>query len=187
MTLQIKNMVCDRCIMVVKQQLENLGFSVSDIVLGRVVIDTEPDEYQMLQITSALRLIGFDLINNEKQQIIEQIKNIVIDKIHHTDLSGGAANFLQLLPSVINKEYGFLSRLFSQLEGSTIEKFIIRQKIEKAKELLEYGELNLNEISYKLGYSSSAYLSTQFKNITGLTPKQYKLSNNAIRSQLDKI
>lgn len=128
MTLQIKNMVCSRCIMVVKQQLENLGFSVSDIILGKVAIIPEPDEYQMLQIASDLRHIGFDLINNEKQQIIEQIKNIVIDKIHYTNLSGGAANFSQLLPSVINKEYSFLSRLFSQLEGSTIENLSFGKK-----------------------------------------------------------
>lgn len=187
MILHIKNMVCDRCIMVVKQQLETLDFHVKDISLGKVDIVPEPDESQLLQISSSLSLVGFELLDSEKQQIVEQIKNIVITKVHHFDLSDGHTSFSQLLPSALNKDYTYLSRLFSQYEGVPIEKFIIQQKVEKVKELLEYGELNLNEISYKLGYSSSAHLSAQFKNVTGITPSQFRGSAAIQRKALDKL
>jgi len=187
MILHIKNMVCDRCIMVVKQQLETLDFYVKDISLGKVTIVPDPDESQLLQISSSLSLVGFELLDSEKQQIVEQIKNIIIAKVHHSDLSDGHTSFSQLLPSALNKDYTYLSRLFSQYEGVPIEKFIIQQKVEKVKELLEYGELNLNEISYKLGYSSSAHLSAQFKTVTGLTPSSYRASDKADRKPIDKI
>jgi AraC family transcriptional regulator len=180
-------MVCDRCIMVVKQQLETLDFYVKDISLGKVDIVPEPDESQLLQISSSLTLVGFELLDSEKQQIVQQIKNIIIAKVHHSDLSDGSTSFPLLLGSELNKDYTYLSRLFSQYEGIPIEKFIIQQKVEKVKELLEYGELNLNEISYKLGYSSSAHLSAQFKAITGLTPSSYKASDQTGRKSIDKL
>lgn len=187
MILHIKNMVCDRCVMVVKQQLETLRFYVKDISLGKVAIVPDPDESQLLQISSLLSLVGFELLDSEKQQIVGQIKNIIIAKVHHGDLLNDHVTFSQLLPSNLNKDYTYLSRLFSQYEGIPIEKFIIQQKVQKVKELLEYGEFNLNEISYKMGYSSSAHLSAQFKNLTGLTPSQYKASDKASRKPLDKI
>jgi AraC family transcriptional regulator len=187
MILPIKNMVCDRCIMVVRQQLENLHFQVTDIALGKATINPDPDEQALLEIASSLKVMGFELIDNEKRQIVERIKNLVIQQVHYTDLSKNHINFSDLLSSQLFKDYAYLSRLFSEYEDITIEKFIIQQKVEKVKELLEYGQANLNEIAYQMGYSSSAHLSAQFKNVTGLTPSQYKTNEKNERKSLDKI
>lgn len=183
MTLHIKNMVCDRCILVVRQQLENLGFNVLKVSLGTAEISPEPDDSAMLQISSALQLVGFELIDEEKGRLVEQIRNTVIQLVHHTDLSENRSNFSDLIAAGLHKDYAYLSRIFSESEESTIEKFIIQQKIEKVKELLEYGQLNLNEIAYQLGYSSSAHLSAQFKQVTGVAPSKY---NNG-RKPIDKV
>jgi len=187
MILHIKNMVCDRCIMVVRQQLENLGFQTRDIVLGSANVQPEPDSNQLIGISSSLKLLGFELIDNEKDRIVQRIKSLIIEKVHHTDLADAPFSFSEFLSGKFNKDYAYLSRMFSESEDTTIEKFIIQQKIEKVKELLEYGELNLNEIAWKMGYSSSAHLSAQFKNITGLTPSQFKASEQARRKPIDKI
>lgn len=159
MTLHIKNMVCDRCIMVVRQQLENLGLGVSDITLGTVEVHPEPGEDQLDRLASALKLLGFELINKDKDKLVERIKTIIIELVHHSDLSEPNMNIMRVIADRLNREYAYLSRLFSENEDITIEKFIIQQKVEKVKELLEYGDLNLNEIAYKMGYSSSAHLS----------------------------
>ncbi len=187
MILHIRNMVCDRCIMVVKQQLENLGFQTEEVVLGRAKISPEPDADQLSKISSAFKLLGFELIDDEKKKIVEQIKNIIIKWIHHSDLEDNPINFPEFLSDHMHKDYTYLSRMFSESEDTTIERFIIQQKIEKVKELLEYGELNLNEISWKMGYSSSAHLSAQFKNITGITPSRFKASDKINRNPIDKI
>jgi AraC-like DNA-binding protein len=187
MKLHIKNMVCDRCIMVVSQQLQHLNLQVDEITLGKATVSPDPDESQLLAIASSLKLMGFELIDNEKQQLIERIKNIVIQQVHYTDLSNSNINFSDLIAARLFKDYAYLSRLFSEYEDITIEKFIIQQKVEKVKELLEYGQLNLNEIAYQMGYSSSAHLSNQFKSIAGLTPSQYKINQNSQRKPLDKI
>jgi AraC family transcriptional regulator len=113
MILHIKNMVCDRCIMVVRQQLENLHFRVTDLVLGKVTIDPDPDESHLLEIASSLKLMGFELIDSEKQQIVERIKNLVIQQVHYTDLSKSHINFSDLLSAQLFKDYAYLSRLFS--------------------------------------------------------------------------
>jgi len=187
MKLHIKNMVCDRCIMVVRQQLEALDFRVDEIALGNVTVHPDPDEKQLSAISSALKVMGFELIDNEKRQIIERIKNIIIQQVHYTELSKNNINFSDLLSAQLFKDYAYLSRLFSEYEDITIEKFIIQQKVEKVKELLAYGQYNLNEIAYQMGYSSSAHLSAQFKSVTGLTPSQYKTSDKNDRKPLDKI
>jgi AraC family transcriptional regulator len=186
MTLHIKNMVCDRCIMVVRQQLENLGFKVDSIALGVADVNPEPTAEQTGKISSALKVLGFELIDSEKDKLAERIKALIIEKVHYGDLADGRTNFSEYLSSGLNKDYSYLSRLFSEAEDTTIEKFIIQQKIEKVKELLEYGELNLNEIAFKMGYSSSAHLSAQFKTITGVTPSNYKASGQS-RRPLDSI
>ena len=187
MILHIKNMVCDRCIMVVRQQLENLNFEVKDITLGKATVGPDAGESQLLEIASSLKLMGFELIDNEKQRLVEHIKNLIIQEVHYTDLSKNHINFSALLSAKLLKDYAYLSRLFSEYEDITIEKFIIQQKVEKVKELMQYGQLNLNEIAYQMGYSSSAHLSAQFKNITGLTPSQYKNIEKNERKPLDKI
>ena len=187
MTLYIKNMVCDRCIMVVKQQLENSGFQVETIALGNAVVQPEPDATQLSVISSALKVLGFELIDNEKDRVVQRIKDLIIEKVHHSDLADTRLSFSDYLSDRLHKDYTYLSRMFSESEDTTIEKFIIQQKIEKVKELLEYGELNMNEIAWKMGYSSSAHLSAQFKNITGLSPSQFKLSEQGQRKPIDKI
>ncbi|MDN3583977.1 helix-turn-helix domain-containing protein [Mucilaginibacter flavus] len=187
MVLHIKNMVCDRCQMIVRQQLENLGFTVKQVALGSAEITSEPDEEQMQLISAALKVPGFELINKETDKTVEAIKNAVIELVHHTDLSELNISFSDLIAKRVGKDYAHLSRLFSNAQDTTIERFIIEQKVEKIKELMEYGELNLNEISYQMGYSSSAHLSTQFKSITGLTPSGFKSSGKATRKPIDKI
>lgn len=187
MILHIKNMVCDRCILVVRQQLENLGFKVNHIALGNAEILPEPDEEHLQLISSALKVLGFELIDKEKDKTVEAIKNIVIELVHHSDLSEMRTSFSDLIGGRLDKDYAHLSRLFSDAQDTTIERFIIQQKVEKIKELLDYGELNLNEIAYQMGYSSSAHLSTQFKSITGLTPSQYRSSEQVTRKPIDKI
>lgn len=187
MTLYIKNMVCDRCIMVVKQQLENLGFLVPTISLGNALVQPEPDADQLSAISSALKVLGFELIDNEKDRVVQRIKDLIIEKVHHSDLADARLSFSDYLADRLHKDYTYLSRMFSESEDTTIEKFIIQQKTEKVKELLEYGELNMNEIAWKMGYSSSAHLSAQFKSVTGMSPSQYKLLEQVSRKSLDKI
>lgn len=185
--LYVKNMVCDRCIMIVKQQLESFGFKVNEISLGKIEVEPKPDAIQLQDIAVSLQGLGFELMNKEKDQLVEQIKNQVIDLVHYSDLNDLNQNLTQIIAEKLNKDYAYLSRQFSDSEGLTIEKYIIQQKIEKVKEFLEYGELNLNEIAYKMGYSSSAHLSTQFKTVTGLTPSKYKTTTLNERKPLDKV
>lgn len=187
MLLYVKNMVCDRCIMIVKQQLEGLGLKVNEISLGRIAVEPTPNENQLHDLTASLQALGFEVIEKQKDQLVEQIKIQVIDLIHYSDLNELTESLTQVIADKLNKDYAYLSRQFSESEGLTIEKYIIQQKIEKVKELLEYGELNLNEIAYKLGYSSSAHLSTQFKSIIGITPSKYKIATLNSRKPLDKV
>lgn len=187
MLLHIKNMVCDRCILIVRQQLDQLGLSADTISLGKVSVSPEPDQLKLQEVSAALQSLGFELIDKEKNQLIEQIKTQVIEIVHYSDLSAVQQSLMNLIAQKLNRDYVYLSRLFSDAEGITIEKYIIQQKVEKVKELLEYGELNLNEISYKMGYSSSAHLSTQFKSVTGMPPSKYKAQPAGDRKPLDQL
>jgi AraC-like DNA-binding protein len=173
--------------MVVKQQIDNHNFLVSDISLGEVQFHPEPDEEQIRQIASALKILGFEIIDKERDQLVEKIKNTIIKLIHHSDLTGVYQTLSSMLAETLQTDYSYLSRVFSDHEDVTIEKFIIQQKIAKVKELLQYGELNMNEIAHMMGYSSNAHLSNQFKSITGLTPSQYKSIDKNDRKPLDKI
>lgn len=187
MWLHVKNMVCDRCILIVRQQLENLNFQVAEISLGKVAVSPDPDEVQLQNISAAFQVLGFELIDKQKDKLVEQIKNKVIELVHYSELTEIHESLMNLIANDLHKEYAYLSRLFSDAEGLTIEKYIIQQKIEKVKELLQYGELNINEIALRMGYSSSAHLSTQFKTITGQSPTQYKSSAGNNRKPLDQV
>ncbi len=180
-------MVCERCIMAIRPQLENLGYTVKQIVLGQAEITPEPNEEQLQAIAAALKTPGFELLNKETDKTVAAIRKVVIELVHHADLSDLKISFPELIAAKLGKDYNQLSRLFSNLQGTTIEKFIIEQKVEKIKELLEYGELNLNEISFRMGYSSSAHLSSQFKSVTGISPSRFKTSGNEFRKPIDKI
>jgi AraC family transcriptional regulator len=187
MVIFVKNMVCDRCITSVKQQLLSLNFDVRKIVLGSVDISPEPTINQLQDIASALQILGFELLDKQKDQLIDQIKTQIIELVHYSDLSSLNETMLVTIADKLHRDYAYLSRLFSDAEGITIEKYIIHQKIEKVKELLEYGVLSLKEISYKMGYSSSAHLSTQFKIITGLSPSKFISSGLMKRKPLDQL
>lgn len=185
--LHIRNMVCERCKMIVRQQLESLGFNVIDVSLGQAVIMPEPSAEQMQLIAATLKVPGFELIDRDSDKTVEAIKNTVIDLVHHSDLSAMHLTFSALIANRLNRDYAYLSRLFSNAQDKTIERFIIEQKVEKIKELLEYGELNLNEIAYRMGYSSSAHLSNQFKAITGMTPTGFKKQQAQTRKSIDQV
>jgi len=184
-TIHIKNMVCPRCIEAVKKLVKNLNYTLIDIKLGEVTVKT--DHIDNDRIRSELNKLGFELLEDKKLQIIEKIKTLIIDYIHYSDNNSKKINFSDYLVEKIGKDYNYLTTLFSSVENITIEKYLIKQKIEKAKELIVYDELNINEIALKLNYSSSAHLSSQFKNETGLTPSQFKKNHKKSRKSLTDI
>lgn len=182
----IKNMVCNRCIMVVKSELEKLHLDVNSVSLGRVDLNSPLEEGDKLKLKQALLPLGFEVIDDKRSRIIESIKNTIIDAVHHQDTEI-KVNLSELLSRKLHLDYGYLSTLFSEIEGNTIEKYFIAQKIEKVKELLVYDELSLSEIAFKLNYSSVSYLSNQFKKVTGLTPSHFKEIKEEKRKPLDEI
>lgn len=179
-------MVCNRCITAVGQVLSDLKISPAVITLGEVELNSQLPEKQMLSLKRNLEALGFEILDDGKKRIIEKIKNVVIQKIHHSTIEE-YERFSEILSKELRKDYSYLSNLFSEVEGITIEKYIINQKIEKVKELLVYDELSLSEIALRLGYSSVAHLSAQFKKITGLTPSFFKKSGGILRKTLDNV
>jgi AraC-like DNA-binding protein len=186
MEILIKNMVCPRCIEAVKESLEDLKVSYDTISLGKVSLRSDLNPDQKTSLSLSLESKGFELLESRTSALISQIKSLIIWQIHHTEESLGE-NFSTFLAEKLNHEYTSLSRLFSQVEGITIEKFITRQKIERVKELLFYDQLSLSEIAFTLNYSSVAYLSAQFKKETGMTPSEFKKNGQAKRKSLDGI
>lgn len=186
MHLYIKNMVCNRCILVVQQELKKLNIDSYKITLGEVETGAELSKEQLEQLRKNLAALGFELLDNSRQQLIEKIKNIIIKQVHYSK-EENHHNYSEILSQALHKDYSYLSSLFSEVEGITIEKYIINQKIERVKELIIYDELNLSEIAYKLGYSSVAHLSNQFKKVTGLTPSHFKQVGQNKRKPLDKV
>lgn len=188
MKIHIKNMVCDRCILVIKSICQELDLAPVSIVLGEVDFgDQRLSAQQLLTFQNRIEALGFELINDKKSRLIENIKKAIIDlvnnyeQLHQDRLS-------DYLTDKVHHDYNYLSNLFSSVEGITIEQYQINQKIEKTKELLIYEELSLTEISFRLGYSSLAHLSRQFKKVTGLTPSHFKqLKDARQRLPLDKV
>ena len=185
--LHIKNMVCNRCIKVVREELTDLGFTIESIELGEVKLNEQLSEKDAGKIRQVLADNGFELIDDKKSWIINRIKTLIIEYIHHDREKPDFVNISDFLAREIAYDYSYLSNLFSSVEGQTIEHFLILQKIEKVKELLVYDELTLNEISYQLGYSSVQHLSLQFKKVTGLTPSHFKKIKKKKRKPLDQI
>lgn len=184
--LHIKNMVCNRCIMVVRNLLELLGLQPVSVELGIAVLPDKVTEEVYHAVKESLEPFGFELIDDKKSQVIEQIKDAIIELVHYNG-NGLKVNLSDYLTSKFNRDYSSLSKLFSEITNTTIEKYLIAQKIERAKELLVYGELSLNEIADKLNYSSAAYLSAQFKSVTGLTPSYFKKIKENKRKPLDEV
>lgn len=184
--LHIKNMVCNRCIMVVGAELERLGYVPLQVVLGEVVLASDIAPAEKATIDDRLRRFGFELIDDKKGRIIERIKTLILELVHKHD-NQLRTNLSDYLGEHLNHDYGYLSNLFSEVEGTTIEKYYIAQKTERVKELLVYDELTLSEIAMQLNYSSVAHLSNQFKKATGLTPSHFKQIKAQKRKPLDEV
>lgn len=186
MKVYIKNMVCNRCIMAVDNTFRESGIIPEKVSLGEVITKNDIPTDKMQHIENKLNDYGFEIIDDSKSRIIQQIKNIIIDLVHYSkdDLK---VNYSTYIESELNRDYTYLSNLFSSVEGTTIEHYIIHQKIERVKELLVYDELSLSEIAFKLGYSSVAHLSNQFKKVTGLTPSHFKQVGENKRKALDEV
>ena len=185
-TLYIKNMVCNRCIQVVGEELERLGVDVADIQLGEVKLAQKVSEEQLLLLREVLSHREFKLLEDNNSKLIEQIKTAAINLVHNPEVKINL-NVSDYLEQRIGKDYSYLSNLFSSVENVTIEKFIILQKVEKVKELLIYNELTLSEISYELDYSSVQYLSGQFSKVTGMSPSAFKKLIIKERLPLDRV
>jgi AraC-like DNA-binding protein len=186
MKLYIKYMVCIRCKMVVKSELEKLGLQYTKVDLGEVDILGHLTPEQHDQLKAALMKSGLELMDDKKSVLIERIKNVIIEMIHYAD-EPPDINFSDYLSKKLNHDYTYLANLFSEVTGMTIQNYIIAHKIERVKELILYDELNLTEISYRLNYSSVAHLSNQFKKVTGLTPTYFRNLKGKKRITLDNV
>ena len=187
-TLHIKNMVCNRCIKVVRDEFQKLGVEVRSIALGEVVVAGTLSRPTLKEITSALTENDFELIENKESKTVEAIKLAILRIIQHTESSPRRAlPVSKYLSRELGEDYHSLSSLFSSIEGITIERYLILQRIERVKELIKYRQRTLSEISFLLGYSSVQHLSNQFKKVTGMTPTQFKAMVRNIRRPLDRV
>lgn len=183
--LLIKNMVCSRCVEAVATIFERLG-KTAKIELGKAYVQSDLSVEEKEQLAQLLNEKGFELLEDTKSALISQIKTLIIQQIHHSE-NPLQLNISDFVAEAVSHDYRYLSRLFSSVEGITLEKYYTKQRIEKVKELLFYGEMTLADIAYQLGYSSVAYLSSSFKKETGMTPKEFKRLGNPQRVGLDKI
>ena len=185
--LFIKNMVCKCCIRVLKEDLEKAGVKVNKLMLGEAEIEYDPGKISFKNIEEIIKNDGFELIVNKEKIMVEQIKLAVIELIHYYNNSNSLLRNSDYLIEKLGYSYQHLSSVFSKHEKSTLEKYIILQKIEKVKELIEFENITLSEISFMMGYSSVQYLSNQFKSITGISVTDYKKSEYKNRKQLDRL
>ncbi len=179
-------MVCHRCILAVEQILQKLNYTVVDIQLGKVEIQEQLDDKALEQLRQQVEAIGFELLDDKERQLVAQIKSLLIRLLQseHWTLETPLSSYLA---EQVNRDYLYLTQLFSQIESTTIEQYFIQLKIERVKELLTYGELTLKEITFRLNYSSVAHLSAQFKKITGMTPTAFKQVMPHHRTQIDLL
>ncbi len=186
MKIYIKNMVCPRCIMVVQSELEKSGFTPLSVSLGEVVFEKDLAVSDQEIIAKTLQNVGFEIIEDQKKQGVEKVKNLIIDLVQNQNstLKNTLSDYLS---TQLDCDYKYITTLFTELEGTTIEKYFIAQKIEKVKELLVYNELTLSEIAFQLQYSSVAHLSNQFKSVTGLTPSYFKNLRSERRIPIDQV
>jgi AraC-like DNA-binding protein len=185
--IHIKNMVCPRCVTAVEQTLTGLNIPYAHVELGVANLDKKLTQDELKKLDEELKKIGFELIQDKNYQLIEKVKTIIVDHIHHHKAQELKINYSEYLSQKTGKEYSGLSKLFSDIENTTIEKYIILQKIEKVKELISYGELNFSQIAFETNYSSVAHLSKQFKKITGHTLSDYKKLGENQRTTIDKV
>jgi AraC-like DNA-binding protein len=186
MKIYIKNMVCTRCKMVVKSELEKLGLNFKTIELGEVETTDNISQDRLKLLDNNLRLYGLELIENRKNILVERIKTAIVELVHHSD-EQLKINLSDYLSEKLNYDYTYLANIFSEVQGTSIEKFFITHKIERVKELLVYNELNLKEISFVTRYSSVAHLSNQFKKTTGIAPSQFRHLQRKNRLSLEQV
>lgn len=186
MKIYIKNMVCQRCILTVAQLLEKNGIAPVNITLGEVTLAGEITQDQEHSLRADLDAYGFELLDDQRQRLIEKVKVLLIEQVQSGELPE-SFSLVEFVGKSLHRDYSAVSKLFSEVEGMTLEQYFILQKIEKVKEWLAYNELSLSEIAFRLGYSSVAYLSSQFKKVTGLTPSQFKNNHAGRRRPLDDL
>jgi AraC-like DNA-binding protein len=179
-------MVSTRCKIVVKEELKKLGLHFIVVDLGEVEIMEELSKEQRAELKCNLLCSGLELMDDKRAVLIEKIKNVVIEMVHHAD-EVIKVNFSDHLSAKLNHDYTYMANLFSEVQGTTIEQFIICHKIERIKELMIYGELNITEIAWKMNYSSVAHLSNQFKKVTGLSPSHFKKLKDQRRMPIEEI
>lgn len=179
-------MVSNRCKMAVKEELKKLGLHFIVVDLGEVEVMENLSTNQHEQVRVALFNSGFELIDDKRAILIERIKSAIIEMVHHSD-DLIKTNFSVFISEKLNHDYTYLANLFSEVQGTTIEQFIISHKIERIKELIIYGEENITEIAWRMNYSSVAHLSNQFKKVTGLSPSHFKLMKDKRRNPLEDI
>jgi AraC family transcriptional regulator len=185
-TIQVRNMISTCCITLLRKELSADGIRIHDLKLGKLALSYDPDKITWEAIVNILEENGFGIIEDKEKIMVEQIRLAVIDLVHHSTYNAMVRNSDYLVER-FNMSYPYLSSLFSRHENTTLEKFIILHKIEKVKELIDYGELSLSEIAFMMGYSSVQYLSTQFRNITGISVSEYKTDPSVTRKPLDTI
>jgi AraC-like DNA-binding protein len=186
-TLYIKYMVCKCCIRIIKQELEQHDIIVNRIILGEVEITFDNQKINDILIEKIINENGFELVVNKEKILVEQIKTAVVELVHFANNMNSIIRNSDYMVEKLGYSYQHLSTIFSKYESNTLEKFIILHKIEKVKEMIEYGELTLSEIAFTMGYSSVQYLSTQFKNITGISVSDYKKETHLERKALNEI
>lgn len=184
MRLLVKNMVCPRCISAVKSILVSEGFTVKSVILGEVETEESLSDEERQCLAEKLQEIGFELLDDPRSQLVEQIRVAVLKWVRS---EGERPRLSDYLSCQLSKDYSALSKLFSEVKGITIERFAIIHRIEYVKELLCYSQLSTSEIAYRLGYSSPAYLSSQFKQVTGMTPKEFRELGHHERISLDAL
>ncbi len=179
-------MVSARCKMAVKEELKKLGVHFIVVDLGEVEVMENITPQQREELKMGLLNSGLELMDDKRAVLIEKIKNVIVEMVHHTD-EIIKTNFSHFLSEKLNHDYTYLSNIFSEVQGTTIEQFIITHKIERIKELIIYNELNITEIAWKMNYSSVAHLSNQFKKVTGLSPSHFKKLKDKRRSPIEEI
>lgn len=185
-TLSVKNMVCDRCKAAVRRIVEAAGLRPTRVELGLVDVLGTPDGDTLRRLQAALRAEGFELLADRREQTVDRVRSLIVELVHRQD-GQPPQRLSDYLSGQLHSDYSALSKLFSELTGSTVESYYVRQRVERVKELLSYGELSLSQIAVRMGYSSTAYLSAQFKQVTGITPSAFKASSGQGRRTLDSL
>ncbi len=185
-TIYIKNMVCRRCVMAVEEVLADLGLQALSVELGVVTLAAPPTPQQLDELADRLHRLGFELLEGRRERLADRMRSLVIEAVHYGAI-GGRERLSDYIAGRMGMDYDYLSALFREETGTTLEKYFIAQRIERAKELLAYGELSLSEIADRLGYSSAAHFGAQFRRVTGTTPGAWRAAAVRERRPLDEV